>query len=174
MFCRYCGKEILDEAVLCPHCGVWVKDIDLPVRTKKDEAAAVEPVKPAEVAEIAEVTEVTEAAENEREKDLAKSRLLRIFGIISFAFTCVTALLVAGGLASNIYYYMGYSSSYYYPEYANEAFGFGVFTAMVALGTGIPCFVLGLKQKNASLRLLATLVFVAAVFSFILPLVCGY
>lgn len=157
MFCRYCGKEILDEAVLCPHCGVWVKKIDLPVQAKKDEA-----VKPAE------------SAENERKNDLAKSRLLRIFGIISFAFVCLTALLVAGGLASNIYYYMGYSSSYYYPEYANEAFGVGVFTAMIALGAGIVCFVFGLKQKNASLRFLATLVFIAAVFSFILPLVCGY
>ena len=32
MFCRYCGKEILDEAVLCPHCGVMVKNVTLPTQ----------------------------------------------------------------------------------------------------------------------------------------------
>ena len=26
MFCRVCGKEINDEAVICPHCGCSVKD----------------------------------------------------------------------------------------------------------------------------------------------------
>ena len=26
MFCRVCGKEINDEAVICPHCGCTVKD----------------------------------------------------------------------------------------------------------------------------------------------------
>lgn len=27
MFCRYCGKELLDEAVVCPHCGCLVHEI---------------------------------------------------------------------------------------------------------------------------------------------------
>ena len=25
-FCRYCGKEHLDEAVICPHCGCATKE----------------------------------------------------------------------------------------------------------------------------------------------------
>ena len=28
MFCKKCGKEILDEAVICPNCGVQVKEIN--------------------------------------------------------------------------------------------------------------------------------------------------
>lgn len=27
MFCKKCGKEILDEAVICPNCGVQVGEI---------------------------------------------------------------------------------------------------------------------------------------------------
>lgn len=27
MFCKVCGKEINDEAVICPHCGCSVKEI---------------------------------------------------------------------------------------------------------------------------------------------------
>lgn len=27
MYCRNCGKMIDDEAVMCPHCGVMVKDV---------------------------------------------------------------------------------------------------------------------------------------------------
>ena len=26
MYCRKCGQEIFDEAVICPHCGVATKD----------------------------------------------------------------------------------------------------------------------------------------------------
>lgn len=26
-FCRYCGKEIMDEAVICPACGCSVKKV---------------------------------------------------------------------------------------------------------------------------------------------------
>lgn len=27
MFCKHCGKEIDDEAVICPNCGVQVGDL---------------------------------------------------------------------------------------------------------------------------------------------------
>ena len=26
-FCSKCGKEIFDEAVICPHCGTQVKSL---------------------------------------------------------------------------------------------------------------------------------------------------
>jgi len=26
-FCKHCGSEISDQAVVCPHCGVQVKEI---------------------------------------------------------------------------------------------------------------------------------------------------
>lgn len=162
MFCRYCGKEILDEAVLCPHCGVMVKKIDL----------SAQPVQGDRLAQP--VQNGTAGAEDKQENELKKSRLVRIFGIISFAFTCLAVLFVVGGLASNIYYSMGYSSSSYYHYYESGAFGGGFFMSWVALGMGIACFVLGLKQKNAGVRFVSTIIFIAAVFSFILPLVCIY
>ena len=28
MFCKKCGKEIDDEAVICPHCGCKAKDVE--------------------------------------------------------------------------------------------------------------------------------------------------
>lgn len=30
MFCRKCGKEVLDEAVVCPHCGCQISDTNKP------------------------------------------------------------------------------------------------------------------------------------------------
>lgn len=35
MFCKYCGKELLDQAVLCPYCGMMVKNIVLPTQPNK-------------------------------------------------------------------------------------------------------------------------------------------
>lgn len=31
MFCQKCGKEIMDEAVICPGCGCMVKNAEKPV-----------------------------------------------------------------------------------------------------------------------------------------------
>ena len=33
MFCRNCGKELSDEAVVCPHCGVQVGYLNAPQGT---------------------------------------------------------------------------------------------------------------------------------------------
>lgn len=33
MFCKNCGQEIDDNAVVCPHCGVQVGKIEAPVNT---------------------------------------------------------------------------------------------------------------------------------------------
>ncbi len=33
MFCRNCGKEIHDEAVICVHCGTYVNCAVLPLQT---------------------------------------------------------------------------------------------------------------------------------------------
>lgn len=36
MFCKNCGKEILDEAVICVHCGTSTKNTTTQVATKAD------------------------------------------------------------------------------------------------------------------------------------------
>lgn len=35
MFCSKCGKEIMDEAVICPHCGCATKTEASPVKGQK-------------------------------------------------------------------------------------------------------------------------------------------
>ena len=34
-YCRSCGAELLDEAVICPKCGVAVEEIKAPVQKNK-------------------------------------------------------------------------------------------------------------------------------------------
>ncbi len=41
MFCRCCGKEIVDEAVVCPQCGVWVKKESVLVEEQKKETNGI-------------------------------------------------------------------------------------------------------------------------------------
>ena len=37
MFCKICGKEINDNAVICPHCGCQVTSVESPVvKNEKD------------------------------------------------------------------------------------------------------------------------------------------
>lgn len=36
-YCSKCGKEILDEAEICPHCGCRVKEAPVTVSTKDEQ-----------------------------------------------------------------------------------------------------------------------------------------
>ena len=38
-FCEKCGKEILDEAVVCPGCGCEIKNNDTPVKVEGPKSA---------------------------------------------------------------------------------------------------------------------------------------
>ena len=40
-FCQHCGKEILDEAVICPGCGCSVQPINATQATEVDESVSV-------------------------------------------------------------------------------------------------------------------------------------
>jgi len=40
-FCRHCGKEILDEAVICPNCGCSAQDTNTAQVTAVDESVSV-------------------------------------------------------------------------------------------------------------------------------------
>jgi len=34
MFCKYCGKEINENAIICEHCGTRVEDKELKIYKK--------------------------------------------------------------------------------------------------------------------------------------------
>ncbi len=163
MFCRYCGKEILDEAVLCPHCGVMVKNVDfsaLQAQAKVQQPQALQGQ--------TEVKKVDNACTDE----LKTTRLTRIFGIISAVFIGLSLAIVLSGLFSYLYYYEGYFD----PEYNTELYdatAAALLFGFVALGTGITTFVLGLKQKNVGVRYVSTVIFIASIFAVFIPLVCS-
>ena len=163
MFCRYCGKEILDEAVLCPHCGVMVKNVDfsaLQAQAKVQQPQALQGQ--------TEVKKMDNACTDE----LKTTRLTRIFGIISAVFIGLSLAIVLSGLFSYLYYFEGYSSSQYNTE-LYDATAAALLFGFVALGTGITTFVLGLKQKNVGVRYVSTVIFIASIFAVFIPLVCS-
>ena len=165
MFCRYCGKEILDEAVLCPHCGVMVKNVDFSALQGQAQAKVQHPQALQGQTEVKKV-------DNACTDELKTTRLTRIFGIISTVFIGLSLAIVLSGLFSYLYYYEGYFD----PEYNTELYdatAAALLFGFVALGTGITTFVLGLKQKNVGVRYVSTVIFIASIFAVFIPLVCS-
>ena len=154
MFCRYCGKEILDEAVLCPHCGVMVKKIDLTAQQAQNASQ--------------------KAKENKTDCccELKKTRLTRIFGTVSAVLCGLVLMILFGGIVEQLGYFMGYSSSVYDRNALSDAASGAFLFGLIALGFSIASFVLGLKQNNVGVRYLSTIIFVASIFATLIPMVC--
>ena len=148
MFCRYCGQEILDEAVLCPHCGVMVKKLDL---------SALQGQTPMPTQQSADSG-----------MDLKKTKAVRIFAVITAVLVAFSLMFLLSGIVGMFNDWRhSYDGGHLSPFILPLAFGF------VSLGTGIPTLVMGLKQENAGVRLLSIILFIASIFSFLTPLVCN-
>jgi hypothetical protein len=104
--------------------------------------------------------------------DVKKTKLTRIFGIISAVFIGLSLAIVLSGLFSYLYYFEGYFDSEYNTE-LYDATAAALLFGFVALGTGITTFVLGLKQKNVGVRYVSTVIFIASIFAVFIPLVCS-
>lgn len=146
MFCRYCGQEILDEAVICPHCGVMVKKLDF--SALQEQAPTQQSV--------------------DSGMDLKKTKAVRIFAVITAALVAFSLMLLLSGIVEMFNYWRhSYDGGHLSPFILPLAFGF------VSLGTGVPTLIMGLKQENAGVRLISIILFIAAIFSFLTPLVCN-
>lgn len=171
MFCRYCGKEILDQAVLCPHCGMMVKKVDFSALQQPQPQAIEQP-------QIGwqQVQPQMQALPNEADKkaaeELKTTRLARVFGIIAAVFIGLSLAILLSGICSYLYYFEGYSSSQYNTELYDSVAAALLF-GFIALGAGITTFVLGLKQKNVGVRYLSTILFIGSIFAVFIPLVCS-
>lgn len=154
MFCRYCGKEILDEAVLCPHCGVMVKNVTLPTQ------------------QVQNVPKKVKEEKTDTCCELKQTRLTRIFGIVSAVLSGLVLMILFGGIVEQFGYFMGYSSSIYDMNALMDAASGAFLFSMIGLGFGIASFVLGLKQKNVGVRYLSTVIFVASIFATLISMVC--
>jgi len=147
MFCRNCGKELCEKAYVCPACGVLVGQ--KPV--VKTEEKAVE-------------KELEEIAIGKTPKE---TKLAKLFGILSFCCICVTFLFVFIGIADSYIYIIG---SYKYFLVASWGITTGWIVSWVALGFGITAFVFGLKQKEYAINYISTLVFIASIAAFLIPM----
>ena len=152
MFCRYCGKEILDEAVICPHCGVMAKKVDF---------SALE--------NLSQMQQMPQRMDNGA--DLKKTKLTRLFAVITSVLIAISLMFLLSGIVDEIYFRLNMHS--YNDGVRYSPFILPLFFGFVSLGTGIPTLIMGLKQDNAGVRLLTTLIFIASIFSFITPFVCN-
>ena len=170
MFCKYCGKEILDQAVLCPHCGVMVKNVDL--SALQPQPQVIEQPQAAWQQAQPQMPVLPNEADQKAVEELKTTRLARIFGIIAAVFIGLSLAVVLSGICSYLYYFEGYSSSQYNTELYDSVAAALLF-GFIALGAGITTFVLGLKQKNVGVRYLSTILFIGSIFAVFIPLVCS-
>jgi hypothetical protein len=149
MFCKYCGEEILDEAVICPHCGVMVKKMDF--SALQGQAQTQQGI--------------------DSGMDLKKTKLTRIFAVITAVLVAVSLMLLLSGIVEEIYFRVNMHS--YNDGVRYSPFILPLFFGFVSLGTGVPTFIMGLKQQNAGVRLISIILFIASIFSFVTPFVCN-
>ena len=150
MFCRYCGQEILDEAVICPHCGVMVKKMDFSALQGQAQTPQ----------------SMQQSVDNVM--DLKKTKMVRIFAVITAVLIALSLMLLFIGIVEMFNDWRHPSDGGHLSPFVPPlAFGF------VSLGTSIPTFIMGLKQQNAGVRLISIILFIASIFSFVTPFVCN-
>lgn len=151
MFCKFCGKELPENAYVCVGCGCLVGKA--PEKKEKKEKKIREP--------------------NERQPIM--SFLFKIFLIISFS---ATVLSLGASLFSLTYadVYSHIPTSYYnwsiriYPNFAFSLFA--TILGAIGLGFAIVVFIFGLKEKE-TLKWVAIFNFIFSVALFICIFGCA-
>lgn len=153
MFCKYCGKELSEQAIVCPGCGCLASD-------SREETVVEQPTQGVETVSIVE--EKTEQQLKRMEKKA------KLFSMLAFIFLCVEAFFIAIHIVDALQYIFG-TISYHDEGGAVVAFLF----AVTALAMGITAFVFGIKIKKQSVAMstITVFVFVASIVGFIIPLI---
>ena len=122
MYCKHCGKELSDEALMCPNCGTPTQTTKVANRVKTIET------------DNAPASPLATAA-------FALSMITFVFGIF-FAIYCATIGIISFSLTiyNSSFSNNGYIDSYYF--YPKLLFGFAValitvFTSLGGLVAGI-------------------------------------
>lgn len=153
MFCKYCGKELTEHAVVCPGCGCLASD------SAPTEHAVVPPV-PAPLPVL--------DREGERIARLKSAeKKAKLFSILGFIFLCVEFFFLFMQIADILECVMGYYS-YYDTSAAVIAWLF----SWAALAMGITAFVCSskIRRTNLALRTITVFVFTASIVTFIIPM----
>ena len=145
MFCKYCGKEHLDEAIVCPHCGMMLKQIPTPVAA----APAAKPVAKAPVA-VGELEKAT--------------KLAKLFGMFAAIAIAMTFFLIVATIAS-----MGSFSMTHYSLWDEDLVIFSWLFGWTALGMGITSFILSVKQSNYAVKYVSLVLFIFSILAYLAP-----
>ena len=118
MFCRNCGKELSDEAVMCPNCGTPIAH---PAQPKKKPAAESEPTPTGELK--------------------GKTGSVIAFTCALIALVCciffVSYTIAGGRLDLNFHHYTGRSYDYYSLDYTNLPMIFGYAMGLLTIATSL-------------------------------------
>ena len=107
MFCKNCGKEISDEAVICPNCGVPVQKEQAPVE-QKNTIATVGLVLSFFVSVVGLILSIVGLKKSAELNGAGKK--VAIAGIVISAIEIVTTIIVYASSYSLILEYMSQMS----------------------------------------------------------------
>ncbi|MBR2614587.1 MAG: hypothetical protein IKC71_03195 [Clostridia bacterium] len=152
MFCRICGNEVNEQAVVCPKCGCAIDDAFAKKKVKEkndDERNKIEDVD-------TEFKDTSKACIAFNYVSVGLICLTLMFGILSIAYGWIDAHFVNG-----------YSYAYYYPYFGLALTAF--ISSLVMLGFSITSFVLGFKNKSK--RNISDILFIVSIFIFIFVII---
>ena len=148
MFCRYCGKEVLDQAYMCPSCGRMLKELPSPI---------VEPIP------------IEEKPQKKRDKYKVPAMVLSIVATvlsgIQLAFVLGTmstlgvALFGSSVVGSDDWAALGWLGVVWFAYGVWALIGLSPFST----ATGIIGFCFGRKTENKKIKKLSIVAFVLAI-----------
>ncbi len=148
MFCKICGKELNDNAVICPGCGCAVNNNLKPVA----EETKVEPIK---------------SEENKAKNPIFTTHSVMQYVtmvLICFAVTFLFLALISIGIDVDVfetrYDILAWGDLYFYFEYAIPCFVFTILSYISALFT----FILGFNSANKYKRFSSNTLFIIVQF----------
>ena len=144
MFCRNCGKELCEKAYVCPACGVLVGKKPTVMTEEKVVERAQEEIT------IGGISKETKRA--------------KLFGIVAFILICITFIFIFIGISQ------GFVSSYGDFNFYNWATITGWIISSAALVFGVIALINALNQKEYVVNYISTLIFIASITAFLIPL----
>ncbi len=153
MFCSKCGKELVEEAVVCPNCGCWVN-----AKSRGEK-------------------KLNDSEGKERNKE-TKGLILTIFIITSFTLASLSFILCMayiGVRISELYrsiYYLRYYDNYYTYYTNNSLIVWSFIFGLLSTGAGVVSFILGLKKERA-IKLLSIISMICGIMVCVSSLLIG-
>ena len=136
MFCPYCGKELIEEAYICPDCGALVRELP----KEQTQSAQSTPSQPSRKEKLEKVT--------------------RVFATISVIANAVAIAFFVLSIFAKAFGWIG-ETSVEADELWFSFWKYGWFLTVMTLEISLAAFILGCIQKyNAKVKKFAIGVFV--------------